>query len=429
MFKTIFKKKDIRNKFLLTIILLFITRIGVEIPIPFINKDLYREWLGSLLNNGLGFMNAFTGGSLENMSIFALSITPYITASIIIQLLTIAIPKLEEIQKDGKSGEEKFKKITFVTAIGLSLLESVAISIGFYKQGFINSSNTILACSLISVILTISSMFLILIGELITKKGIGNGISLILTINILSRIPNDLNNLFQQFVFKQKTIAFSFLNAFIILGIILGLILFIVIMNGGIHRIPVTYSRKINNNKMSQVKNSSIDLKVNTAGVIPIIFATSILQFPIVISQLIGKTSNIFAYLNSSYWFNPSNMKYTLGYLLYVVLMLFFTYFYTTITFNTKIISENIKKSGGVISGIRPGKSTQEYLDNINKNLLFIGFLMMLFLSTIPFVLSGLLKANVSFGGTSLIIVVCVLLETYDKLKALTLQHQYGAVF
>lgn len=427
--KNAFKIKDIRRRIFYVFLMLIVIRIGSQLPIPGVNSDYFKEWFASQSSDAFNFFDAFTGGSFTEMSIFALNITPYITSSIIIQLLTIAIPKLEEIQRDGEEGRKKMTAITRYLTIGLSLFQSVAMTIGFGNKGLIPDMNFGKAVVVVTC-LTAGSALLMWIGEQITDKGVGNGISIVLMINIVSRIPSDMVTLFDQFV-KGKTYAKGALAAVIIAAVILVVVVLVLILNGGIRRIPVQYSKKMVGRKVMGGQSSSIPLKVNTAGVIPIIFASSLMSFPVLIASFMGKTggtgvgSQILKGLTSSNWFNPSEPIYSIGLVVYIVLVIFFAYFYTSITFNPMEVADDMKKRGGFIPGIRPGKPTQEYLEKILSYLIFIGAAGLVIVAVIPFFFNGVFGANVSFGGTSLIIVVGVVLETLKQIESRMLVRNY----
>ena len=427
--KNAFKIKDIRRRIFYVFLMLIVIRIGSQLPIPGVNSDYFKEWFASQSSDAFNFFDAFTGGSFTEMSIFALNITPYITSSIIIQLLTIAIPKLEEMQRDGEEGRKKMTAITHYLTIGLSLFQSVAMTIGFGNKGLIPDMNFGKAVVVVTC-LTAGSALLMWIGEQITDKGVGNGISIVLMINIVSRIPSDMVTLFDQFV-KGKTYAKGALAAVIIAAVILVVVVLVLILNGGIRRIPVQYSKKMVGRKVMGGQSSSIPLKVNTAGVIPIIFASSLMSFPVLIASFMGKTggtgvgSQILKGLTSSNWFNPSEPIYSIGLVVYIVLVIFFAYFYTSITFNPMEVADDMKKRGGFIPGIRPGKPTQEYLEKILSYLIFIGAAGLVIVAVIPFFFNGVFGANVSFGGTSLIIVVGVVLETLKQIESRMLVRNY----
>ena len=363
------------------------------------------------------------------MSIFALNITPYITSSIIIQLLTIAIPALEEMQRDGEEGRKKLTAITRYVTVGLALFESIAMAIGFGRQGMIPNMSFLKGIVVVAS-LTAGSAMLMWLGERITEKGIGNGISIVLTINIVSRIPSDMSLLYENFV-KGKTIAKGMLAACIIAVIILFVVVLVLILNGAERRIPVQYSRKMVGRKMMGGQSTNIPLKVNTAGVIPVIFASSIMSFPSIIAQFAGKGngtgigSEILRGLSSNNWCNPSQIQYSWGLIVYVVLCVFFAYFYTSITFNPLEVADNIKKQGGFIPGIRPGKPTSDYLTKILNYIIFIGAVGLVIVAVIPFFFNGVFGADVSFGGTSIIIIVGVILETVKQVESQLLVRNY----
>ena len=404
-----FKIKDLRKKILYTLMMLVIVRLGSQLPIPGVDRTFFSRWFAEQSGDAFNFFNAFTGGSFEQMSIFALNISPYITSSIIIQLLTIAIPKLEEMQKDGEDGRK--------------------MAIGFGNQGLITNMNFLNVVSVVTA-LTAGSAFLMWVGERITEKGIGNGISIVLMINILSRVPNDLVGLFNDFV-KNKTVAKGALAGIIILAVIIVTIILVILLNDAERRIPVQYAKKMQGRKMVGGQSSHIPLKVNTAGVIPVIFASSLMSMPTMIATFMGKTggtgvgATILGMLNQNYWFDLKQPIYTIGFVLYAVMIVFFAYFYTSITFNPIEVADNMKKQGGFVPGIRPGKPTQDYLNKILNYLIFLGAVGLLIVVTIPIVFNGVFGASVSFGGTSIIIIVGVILETLKQMESQMLVRNY----
>lgn len=426
--KNAFKIKEIRDKILFTFAMLVVIRIGSQLPVPGVNGEYFRNWFAAQSDGAFSFFDAITGGSFLNMSILALNISPYITSSIIIQLLTIAIPKLEEMQRDGEDGRKKMTAITRYVTVALALVQSTAMSVTFGRQGYLTDFNALNVITSI-VTLTAGSAFLMWVGERITEKGIGNGISIVLVINIISRLPEDLSNLFEQFVFG-KAPATAILAAVIIFAIIVAMVVLVIILNDGVRKIPVQYANKVQGRKMVGGNTSSIPLKVNTSGVIPVIFAQSLLQLPIIISSFAGYKgtgvwSEILKYLNSGYWCNPSQIKYSVGLLVYIVLIVFFAYFYTSITFNPLMIADNMKKQGGFIPGIRPGKPTSDYLNRVLNYIVFVGAIGLTIVAVLPYIFSGVFKASVSFGGTSLIIIVSVVLETMKQLESQMLVRNY----
>ena len=436
MFTTLqnaFKIKEIRTKLLFTLAMLVIIRLGSQLPVPGVNRDFFSDWFAMQTGDAFNFFDAFTGGSFLSFSILALNITPYITSSIIMQLLTIAIPKLEEMQKEGEEGRKKIASITRYVTVGLALVESTAMTIGFRNQNILQVGyNWIDICAVIFA-LTAGSAFLMWVGEQITEKGVGNGISVVLVINIISSLPRDITNLFDQFV-RGKSIPAGIVNGLVILAIILGMVILVILLNGGVRRIPVQYAKKVQGRRMVGGQTSAIPLKVNTSGVIPIIFASSLLQFPVVISSFFyqGGTSGFWdtalKYLNSSNWFRltvQGEQIYTIGMLVYMFLVIFFAYFYTAITFNPREVSENLKKQGGFIPGIRPGKPTSEHMTRILNHVVLIGAVFLAVIGVLPFVFNGLFNASVSFGGTSLIIIVSVILDTIKQIESQMMVRNY----
>ena len=431
MFETLrnaLKVKDIRKRLLFTLVVLIICRLGSQLPIPGIDTDTISQYLNSLLGDSFNLLNSFTGGSFESMSLFALNVTPYITASIIIQLLTIAIPALEELYRDGEDGRKKINNITRFVTLGLSVLESAGLAIGFGKQGLLSNYGPLIVMEMI-VCLTAGSVFVMWLGEQITDKGVGNGISIILLCNIVSRMPSDLYNLYQKFM-EGKQISNVIIAGVIIFIVIIGTFLLTIILNDAERRIPVQYSRKIQGGSQLGGLGSTLHVKVNTANVMPIIFSSSLLQFPLVIKQLVGANPKgtagfIFNALNQSNWCNPDHWNWSIGLIIYLLLNVVFAYFYTSITFNPLEISNNMKKQGGYIPGVRPGKATVDYLNSILTYIIFIGAIGLCIVAVIPIFFNGYFGANVSFGGTSIIIIAGVVLETMKQIESQTLVRQY----
>ena len=370
-----------------------------------------------------------TGGSFTSLSVFALSITPYITSSIIMQLLTIAIPKLEEMQRDGEDGRKKIAEYTRYLTVGLALIESTAMAIGFGGRGLLLSYD-VWSILIAVATMTAGSAFLMWIGERITEKGVGNGISIVLLFNIISSLPADVNTIYSVFL-RGKNIGATVTIAILILAFVCAMFAFVVVLQDGERRIPVQYSKKMVGRKLVGGQSSHIPLKVNTAGVIPVIFASSIMSFPVVIAQFFQPDyttigGKILMMLNSSSWFRPDMPWYSVGLVIYLVLIVLFAYFYTSITFNPLEVANNMKKSGGFIPGIRPGKPTSDYLNKILNYLVFIGAVGLIIISVIPIMISGLFSVSqLSFMGTSLIIIVSVILETIKSIESQMIVRNY----
>lgn len=439
MFKTFvnaLKIKDVRIKLLYTLLAVLIVRIGCMLPVPGINRDYFASWLDTVKQTGgLGFLDVLTGGSFTQMSIFALNISPYITSSIIMQLLTIAIPKLEEMQKDGDTGRKKIAEITRYVTIGLALFESVAMGIGFKNNGVLEGNNAFLTISVIVVSFTAGSAFLMWLGEQITEKGIGNGISVILLINIVDGLPGDYTNLYEQFV-QNKPVVKAIIAAAVIILVSVVLVVLIILLEAAQRRISVQYAKRMQGRRMVGGQSSFIPLKINTAGVIPVIFAVSLLQTPLIISSLFGVSGDpngnvwqkILMYMNQQNWCRfrtPGYAIFSIGLIFYVLMLYFFAYFYTGITFNPIEVSNNLKKQGGFVPGIRPGRPTSDYLTKVLNYVILIGATGLTIIALIPIFFTGFFSASVSFGGTSIIIIVGVILEMINQVETMMRERHY----
>ncbi|MCR5723291.1 MAG: preprotein translocase subunit SecY [Lachnospiraceae bacterium] len=422
------KIKEIRVKLLFTLLMIIIIRIGCQMPVPGVDPNYFRDWFNKQTSDAFNFLDAFTGGSFLNMSLLALNITPYITSSIIMQLLTIAIPALEEMQKEGGEGRKKIASITRYVTVALALIESTAMTISFGQGGLLRQYNALNVITVI-VALTAGSAFVMWIGERITEKGIGNGISIVLLVNIIARIPQDLQGLITTFV-TGKPIATQVLAVVIILAVLVLMVMLVVLLNAGLRKIPVQYARRSQGSKIGGGTATNIPIRINTAGVIPIIFATSLMQTPGIISSFAGYEGTgawrvVLNLLSSRAWFNKSQPVYTLGILIYIVLVVVFAYFYTSITFNPVELADNLKKSNGFIPGIRPGKPTSDYITNILNAIIFIGAIGLTIVGILPYIFYGVFHAEVTFLGTSLIIVVSVIIETLTQIESMMLVRNY----
>jgi len=433
MWKTIrdaFKIKEIRNGLLFTLFIIVIVRLGSQIPTPGINVALLQEYLNNNLGGqASGLLDSFTGGSFSQMTIFALSVTPYITSSIIIQLLQIAIPALEEMQRDGEDGRKKMTAITRIVSVALAIIESLGLTIGFGREGLLTKYD-FLHVLVIVITLTAGSTFVMWLGERITDHGVGNGISIILLVNIVSRVPADMYNLYNMFV-KGKNVVDMVFASVIILAVIVLTTILTVLLNDAERHIPVSYAQKVQGRRKVGGRQTFIPLKVNTGNVMPIIFASTLMSLPSIIVNLfkISVTSkignNILEGLNSNYWFRPSYNWAYIGLAIYMLLVVFFAYFYTSITFNPMELANNLKKSGGFIPGIRPGKPTEEYLNKVLNYIVVIGVVGLLLVALIPIFFNGRFSADVSFGGTSLIIIVGVIIETVKQIESKMIVRNY----
>ena len=421
--KSAWRIPELRKKIIYTFGMLLIYRLLCVIPVPGINVSAVASAVKDY--SILDFMNMMTGGSFQNMSIMAMGITPYINSSIILQLLTVAIPALEKLANEGPEGRKKINEYTRYLTVVLAFIQAVGLVFAMRANSYGGVWYLVIGLSMAA-----GSALAMWIGERITENGVGNGISIVLLINIISRVPSDLYTLYEKFM-SGKKLAQAGLAGLIILAVILAVVVFVVLLQSGERRIAVQYSKKVQGRKTYGGQSTHIPLRVNTAGVIPVIFASSLMQTPIVIAQFLGKGngtgigSQILAAMNSNNWCNPAKPVYTVGLLVYILLTIFFAYFYTSITFNPLEIANNMKKSGGFVPGIRPGKPTVEYLQKILNYIIFIGACGLIIVQVIPFFFNGMFGANVSFGGTSLIIIVGVVLETIKKIESQMLVRNY----
>ena len=431
--KNVFKVEDLRKRILFTFLMMVIIRLGSQIPVPGIDRELFSEWMSSQNADAFNFFHSITGGSFEDMSVFALSITPYITASIIMQLLTIAIPAIEQMHKEGEEGRKKIVAITRYLNVGLSVFTGTAMAIGFGRSGYLETYDVLHVISIVAI-LTAGSAILMWIGEQITEHGVGNGISIVLVINIISRLPSDIQTLGEQFVLG-KNYGQAAVSIVVIAAIILLTVVLVVILQNAVRKIPVQYSRKIQGRVQVGGQSTHIPLRVNTAGVIPVIFAQSLMQTPVIIASLVGNTGGtgiwgkILNTLTQSNWCDPAQPIYSIGLVIYLALVVIFAYFYTSITFNPMEIAENMRKQGGSIPGIRSGKPTSDYLTQILNRIVLIGAVGLCIVCVIPIFFNGVFNASVSFGGTSLIIIVGVIIETLKQIESMMVTRHYRKGF
>ena len=430
--------EDIRKRILFTLAMIVVIRVGAQIPVPGTNPSAVQEIFAGLQNDAFNIFNSFTGKSLENFSILALSITPYITASIIVELLTIAIPKLEELQRDGQDGRKKITQITRYTTVGLALIEGTAMALSFGRSGLFTTYNAfyVIVCVLV---LTAGTAFLMYTGEQITDKGVGNGISIVLVVNILSGIPEEIGVVFTKFT-SGRSIPAAIVMSIIVVAFILAIVMFVVWLHEAQRKIPVQYSGRIRGSNALGGQTSNIPLKVLTASVIPVIFASSLMSLPAMIAQFVGADvyqhpfwGHVIRVLSSSYWFNFSTKTswvYSFGVLIYIGLIYLFAYFYTSITFNPVEVADNLKKQAGFIPGIRPGKPTSDYLQSVLNYIVFIGATGLSIVALIPIIIGGVFSiGRISFLGTSLIIIVGVILETLQNIEGRMVDRAYDSIF
>jgi preprotein translocase subunit SecY len=419
----IFKIGDLRRKVLFTLLMLVVFRIGSFVPVPNVNVELFKQ----NTNNLLGLLNTFSGGALQNFSIFAMGIMPYITASIIMQLLSMdVVPKFTQWAREGEVGRRKIATVTRYFTIVLALIQSVGMTFGFNNMApGLLTDTSIGSYALIAITLTAGTAFLMWMGEQITEKGIGNGISIIIVAGIVSGIPGGITTIYTtQFADPSQNLFFSILKLLIVFLVIVAIIVGVIFMQQGVRKIPVQYAKRVVGRKMYGGQSTHIPLKINSAGVIPVIFAISLVIFPSTIAQFwvtqSGTTIADWIYQNFQ-------VSAPLGMTLYAFLIIGFTYFYTFVQINPVQMAENMKKNGGYIPGIRPGKNTEVYITRTLNRLTLAGALFLMLISIMPFFFSRLanLPQSIYIGGTSLLIVIGVVLDTMKQIESQMIKRHY----
>lgn len=423
-FANILKIPELKKRIIISFLLLAVYRIGVHVPTPGINRDALASFFAQARGTLFGLFDMFTGGALERFSVFALGIMPYISASIILQLLTVVIPYFDRLQKEGESGRKKITQYTRYGTVILSLIQSFGIAIGLrqMESGGVpivtETSWTFIPMTMIT--LTAGTAFIMWLGEQITERGIGNGISLIIFAGIVARLPRAFGNTVQ-------LIRTGELQVFLILALLVFMVVvvgFIIFMETGQRRLPVQYAKRIVGRRIYGGQSTHLPLKINTAGVIPPIFASSILMFPLTITQFMPKTwMETYPWLNKV--INSLGTGSILYNIMYVVFIIFFCYFYTAIVFNPDDVAENMKKFGGYIPGIRPGKKTAEHIDRILSRITLGGALYVSAVCVLPSILIRRFNVPFYFGGTALLIVVGVALDTVQQIESHLLTRQY----
>ena len=420
MLKTIaqaMKVPDIRKKLIFTLLMLVVFRIGSNIPVPGMNRDVLAE----VFNGGTGLFalfDLFSGGAFSNFTIFALSITPYITASIILQLLTIAVPALERLSKEGTEGRKKIAQYTRYLTVVLALVQAIGLTVGLFRRALVD--NSIFNVVVIVLTLAAGTAFLMWLGEQINERGIGNGISLIIFGGIISRLPSAVHSTW----LKIQSGDIGIVTILIFLVFALVVIVGIIEIQQGQRRIPVQYAKRVVGRKMYGGQSTHIPIKVHQAGVIPVIFSLSLLQFPLTLTYFWPNSA--FASWVST-WLSPYGNVWgvTIYTVLNIALIIFFTYFYTAVSFNPAEISNNMKNNGGFIPGIRPGRPTTEYLSKVMTRITFVGAIFLAVVAVMPTIIGQFTPLDFSFGGTSLLIVIGVALDTMKQLENQMIMRNY----
>ncbi len=408
------KIPELKRRVIFTLLLLLVYRLGVHVPTPGINTVALKEFFGRYQQTLFGVIDMFTGGALENFSVFSLGIMPYISASIILQLLTVVVPHLERLSKEGEAGRKKITQYTRYGTVVLSLVQSMGISIGLAQTENLVYMAKPAFVLLSMVTLTAGTAFIMWLGEQITERGIGNGISLIIFAGIVARMPSALGSTIQ----LVQTGDLGFLVLLFLIAIMVAVIAIIVFMERGQRRIPVQYAKRVVGRRIYGGQTTHLPLKVNTAGVIPPIFASSLIIFPATIAQFL----NIPIVTSITNWLRPGTVVYELC---YVALIVFFCYFYTAVTFNPVDVADNMKKYGGYIPGIRPGKKTAQYIDKVLTRITLGGAIYISVVCVLPSILISRFNAPFYFGGTSLLIVVGVALDTLSQIETHLIQRHY----
>ena len=412
--KQSWKVKDVRRRILYTLMMILIFRIGTTIPVPGVDTSIISKLVSG--NSLLALYNMFTGGAFSNFTLFALGIGPYITASIIIQLLTVGFDSLKELQKSGEEGRKKMNMYTRYTALVLAIIQAVGITLGVIKSAL--TSDSIFSIATVIMTLVSASMILMWMGDRITEKGLGNGSSIIIFVGIISRIPSDLISVVKSVQSGTLVLWLAIVLAVIML-VTIALVTFI---NEAVRKIPVQYAKKVVGRKLYGGQNSHIPMKVNQSGVMPIIFASSLLAFPQTIALFMGKNAQNFV---STYLSTSGDIGFWIYRSLEVLLIVFFSYFYTTISFNVDDIAENMKNNGGFIPGIRPGRPTIDYLSRILSRITLAGALFLAVIAMIPAFTVHFMSVNMSLAGTSILIVVGVALELKRQLESHLVMRSY----
>ena len=411
------KIPDIRKKIIFTLLMLVVFRVGSQIPVPGIDREILAQTFDG--ETGLfALFNLFSGGAFSQFTIFALSITPYITASIILQLLTIAIPSLERLAREGVEGRKKIAAYTRYMTVVLAIIQAIGVSIGLFRQALI--STDFFSVAVIVLVLTAGTTFLMWLGEQINEHGIGNGISLIIFAGIVSRLPSAIQEVWTKIADGSMSIVTLIIFVIFCVLVIVG----IIYIQQGQRRVPVQYAKRVVGRKMYGGQATHIPMKVNQAGVIPVIFAMSFLQFPLTITYFMDPASGAAQWIEK--WLSPMGSPGVWVYAAFnVVLIIFFTYFYTSVTFNPVEVAHNMKANGGFIPGIRPGKATIEYLNRVMTRITFVGAIFLAAVAILPTLVSELGGLNFHFGGTSLLIAVGVALDTMKQLEQQMVMRNY----
>lgn len=409
------KEEEIRKRFYFTLLMLVVYRLGNNIPIPFIDTKALADAYNNIQGTLVDYLNMLTGGGLSTLSIFALGVQPYITASIVMQLLSVVIPRLEELSREGEQGRKTIQKYTRYVTIALAIFQAIAITNGLYGAAL--SSATGFQKVVMNIVLIGGTMFVTWMGETITEKGLGNGTSLIIFMGIIASFPRTIARWKQGLHYDTTSIVSIIIMAIIIVLIVLA----VVEISEGERKVPIQYAKRVVGRKMYGGQSTHIPVKVNMGGVMPIIFASAVLAIPSTLSLLFGGNGES----SIANFFQNSTAGFAVYLIIQTILILVFAYFYNQIQFNTVEYAKQLQQNGGFIPGIRPGKPTSDFLSNVSTKITFIGSIALALLTIVPAIASKVLGLQISFGGSSVIIVVGVIIETIKQIEAMMTMKQY----
>lgn len=422
--------REVRRKLELMILAVFLVRVCSMLPVPGVDASVFKKWISSNANDALNLFSAFTGGSFENFSIFALGITPLITAQIIIQLLGVVVSPIGRLQKQGEHGQKILKMVTKIMAVSLAFMQSLCMGIGFQKSNMITGG--VFGIVMVTVFMTAGTAAMIWLADVLTKKTIGEGTSLLLMANIVYGFPKQFRSLIVNLT-NGKELWVQVVSLAIAALLILAIMVVIIYMSEGYHPLQVQYSQKMSQSG-EDAQTGQIPVKVGIISVMPIIFASTVMSMPQLLATIIGKGygsgySKIFLeMLSQKNWFDKEHPEYAFGLLIYLALIIFFAFFYLTITFNAAEISDNIRRAGGFVPGVRAGEETELYIQSISRRLTAIGVVMLILVTVVPIVICGTLDINSSISGTSLIIVIGVGTELMQQIKLELAGRNYSGI-
>lgn len=428
--KQALKTREVRRKLELMILTVFLVRVCAMFPVPGVDASVFKRWISSNANDALNLFSAFTGGSFENFSIFALGITPLITAQIIVQLLGVVLPPINRLQKQGEHGQKVLKMVTKMAALVLAFIQSLCMGIGFQKSGMITGG--VFGIAMVTIFMTAGTAVMIWLSTVLTDKAIGEGTSILLMANIVSGFPKQFQSLIMNLT-NGKELWVQAVSLVLAASMIIAIMVIIIYMSEGYHPLQVQYSQKMSQSG-EDAQTGQIPVRVGIVSVMPIIFASTLLSLPQLLATIIGKGygsgySKIFLeMLSQKNWFDKEHPEYAFGMLIYLGLIVFFAFFYLTITFNAAEISDNIRRAGGFVPGLHAGEETELYIQSISRRLTSIGVVLLILVTMVPIIICGTLGINSSISGTSLIIVIGVATDLMQQIKLEVAGRSYTGI-